>query len=80
MMKLVEGIVHGKTIEVAEDLGIPDGQKVELIVKTPGGTAAAGEGLLRSAGPLPDDSPKDDQILLEIEKSRKSARLRELPE
>ena len=32
MTKLLRGIVHGKTIEVAEDLGMLDGQVVELLV------------------------------------------------
>lgn len=32
MTKLLRGIVHGRTIEVAEDLGLRDGQAVELIV------------------------------------------------
>jgi hypothetical protein len=32
MHKLLRGVVHGRTIEVAEDLGLLDGQAVELIV------------------------------------------------
>lgn len=32
MTKLMHGIVHGKTIELSEDLGLSDGQAVELIV------------------------------------------------
>lgn len=32
MTKLMHGIVHGKTIEVNEDLGLSDGQAVDLIV------------------------------------------------
>ena len=32
MTKVLHGVVHGKTIEVTEDLGIWEGQAVELIV------------------------------------------------
>jgi len=33
MTKTVNGIAHGKTIELEEDLGVPDGQQVEVQVK-----------------------------------------------
>ena len=29
----VSGIVHGKTIELQEDLGLPDGEAVKVIVR-----------------------------------------------
>ena len=32
MTSVLHGVVHGKTIEVSEDLGMLDGQAVELIV------------------------------------------------
>ena len=32
MTKVLHGIVHGRFIEVTEDLGLSDGQAVELIV------------------------------------------------
>jgi len=32
MTKVLRGVVHGKTIEVSEDVGMPDGQAVEIIV------------------------------------------------
>jgi hypothetical protein len=32
MTRVLRGIVHGKIIEVTEDLGMSDGQAVELIV------------------------------------------------
>ena len=32
MNMVLRGVVHGKTIEVSEDLGLSDGQAVELIV------------------------------------------------
>ena len=36
MTQLIHGIVHGKTIELSEDLGLSDGQFVDLIVMPPG--------------------------------------------
>jgi hypothetical protein len=32
MTKVLRGVVHGKTIEITEDLGMWEGQSVELIV------------------------------------------------
>ena len=42
MTKVLHGIVHGRFIEVTEDLGLSDGQAVELIV---------------TAGPSPSPNP-----------------------
>ena len=36
MTQLIHGIVHGKTIELNEDLGLSDGQSVDLVVMPPG--------------------------------------------
>ncbi len=36
MTKMMHGIVHGQTIEVREDLGLSDGQAVDLIVMPAG--------------------------------------------
>jgi hypothetical protein len=36
MTRLLHGIVHGKTIEVTEDLAMWEGQAVELLVMPPG--------------------------------------------
>ncbi len=33
--KTVHGKVHGKTIELEEELGVPEGQEVELEVRMP---------------------------------------------
>ena len=54
MTKVLHGIVHGKFIEVTEDLGLSDGQAVELIV-----TAAP------SSGPHAEEigSPKSPKKL-----------------
>ena len=33
MIKKIHGTVHGNTIEVMEDLGLPEGEQVELTVE-----------------------------------------------
>ena len=33
MNKTIHGIVHGKTIELDEELGVADGQEVEVSIK-----------------------------------------------
>ena len=89
MMKTVHGIVHGKIIQLDEDLGVAEGQKVELQVKTaqprkvlprpppgwrPGGTNTVA-GLLAKSW-----TDEDDQILEEIYQDRKRSSSRETPE
>jgi hypothetical protein len=44
MTRVLHGIVHGKTIEVTEDLGMLDGQVVELIVTAPPESDRTGAG------------------------------------
>ena len=79
MSQVIHGKVHGTTIELYHPLGIPDGQEVELTVQMVSAVAEArssGDGIRRSAGPLPDDSARDDQLLGEIPRLRKSAQAR----
>ena len=65
MTRLTHGIVHGKTIELSEDLGLSDGQAVELIVM-PAGSSATTAAATRSEtsskklpGPPPGWKPSD---------------------
>jgi hypothetical protein len=71
MTKIVHGNVRGKTIELAEDLGLADGQEVEVTVRTVLATQAPGEGLRRTEGALADD-PHWDAIMEEIYRERKT--------
>jgi hypothetical protein len=69
-----QGVVHGRTIELAEDLGLAEGQQVELIVKViPQASRQPGEGFLRTEGALADD-PYWDDIMDEIHRLRKLER------
>lgn len=81
MLKNSHGIVHGKTIELNDDLGIADGEEVEVQVRVVRRTGQWGEGILRCAGAMaPYWTDEDDQILDEIHRDRKRISAREIPE
>jgi hypothetical protein len=73
MTKTIHGKVHGKTIELDEELGVADGQEVEVQVKMIPPARKWGEGILRTAGALADD-PHWDAIMEEIYQARKIVR------
>jgi hypothetical protein len=51
MTRLMHGIVHGKTIELSEDLGLSDGQAVELIVMPAGSSETSAEATRSEVSP-----------------------------
>jgi hypothetical protein len=55
MPQTVHGTVHQNTIRLDEDLGVADGQQVEVELKIIEATKKWGEGILRTAGALADD-------------------------
>lgn len=89
MTKIVQGKVRGNTIELDEDLGVADGQAVEIQVKmlkgkkeVPGpppgwkaGVASATAGMLADSW-----TEEDDRILEEIYQCRKRESRREVSE
>jgi hypothetical protein len=78
-MKTVTGTIRGRTIELADDLGLQDGQEVRVqVTPVPPRTEPWGEGIRRSAGCMPDD-PDFDAVMQEIYLERKRER-REPPE
>jgi hypothetical protein len=79
MTKIIHGKVHGRTIELAEDLGLAEGQEVEVQVSILPPARKWGDGILRTAGALADD-PYWDAIMEEIHQSRKIDRRPELEE
>jgi hypothetical protein len=60
MTKLMHGIVHGKTIELTEDLGLSDGQSVELIVMPSGSSQSTADATRSEVSPkrLPGPPPE----------------------
>ena len=76
MIKPVHGRIHGKTIELDEDLGIADGQEVEVTVTPARPQRPWGEGIKRSAGAAVND-PDFEGVFEQIANDRKSATFRE---
>jgi hypothetical protein len=70
MTRVIHGKVRGKTIELAEDLGLAEGQEVEVRVNVLPPANKWGDGILRTAGALADD-PYWDAIMEEVYQSRK---------
>lgn len=78
MTKLMHGTVHGRTIELNEDLGLAEGQEVEVSVRVANGQPRKpGDGFLRTEGALADDSYWD-AIMAEIYQDRKDDTRREV--
>jgi len=73
MTKVLHGKVHGRTIELGEDLGLAEGQEVEVQVTVLPSPRKWGEGILRTAGALADD-PYWDAIMEEVHRERKLER------
>ena len=60
------GVVHGKTIELDDSPGLPDGQEVLVTVETrqqESGDSASEEGLRRAFGAWADDADGLDEFL-----------------
>ena len=79
MTKTIHGTVHGKIFELDEDLGVAEGQEVEVQMKVVSATTTWGEGLRRSAGALAD-IPGLDEDMQQILRERKTDRFRDVPQ
>lgn len=81
MIKVMQGVVHGTTIELRENPGVADGQEVEITVRVPEAAQAWGDGIRRSAGAMAEFwTDEDDKILEELHQDRKRDSHREIPE
>jgi hypothetical protein len=80
MNKMIQGVIHGNTIELSENPGLADGQSVQVVVQAVEPARLWGEGIRKSAGALADLWTKDDDIILdEIYQDRKRDSHREMP-
>lgn len=71
------GVIHGKTIELDDETGLPDGQHVTITVqpvKADQSSLAPGEGIRRSAGAWADDPEGLDEFLEWNRQQRKIGR------
>ncbi len=73
MTKTLYGKVHGKTIELDEDLGVAEGQAVAVQITIVEPALKWGDGILRSAGGWVD-YPEMDAIMETIYQDRKLER------
>ncbi len=74
---VLRGVVHGKTIELDADTGLPDGQVVAITVQPLGVQVQRlppGEGIRRSAGGWADDPEGLDDYLEWNRQLRKQGR------
>lgn len=73
---VLRGIVHGKTIEIDRELGLPDGQAVTIVVQPTAGGAQLppGEGLRRAFGTWADDAEELENFLEWNRQQRKIGR------
>lgn len=66
-MVTIQGVIHGKTIELEHDSGLPDGQKVQVTVNPLSQEQAErlppGEGLRRAFGAWAEDAEELDEFL-----------------
>lgn len=75
MTRTMHGTVRGKTITFDEELGIPDGQQVEVVVTLAVGGRSWGDGIRNSAGAAAA-VPGFDEAFAELERERKVASFR----
>ena len=75
MTKTIHGKVRGRTIVFDGDVGLTDGQEVEVSLRTitNGHAQSTGGGILRTEGALVED-PYWDSIMDEIYQTRKQER------
>ncbi len=67
----IMGVVHGNSIELEENLGLPDGERVSVVVKR---VLPPGEGLRRSAGGWADAGEELDAWLAQVYRDREHDR------
>jgi hypothetical protein len=74
MKTALTGVVHGNTIQLFEPPGLPDGQRVTVMLHAqPASEALApGEGLRRAAGSW-DDDPEGLEAFLEWNRRQRKA-------
>ncbi len=65
--------IHGKTIELDEDLGVAEGLEVEVQVTIARPARKWGDGILRTAGALADDT-EWDSTMEQIHRQRKGGK------
>jgi len=73
---VLKGVIHGRTIELEQEPGLPDGQSVAVTVHpfVEHGRLPPGEGIRRSAGAWADDPEGLDAFLEQLRQARQQDR------
>lgn len=80
MSQTVQGVIHGKTIELAEDPGFQSGQAVVVVLQSAAERPRVwGDGIRASAG-IAADVPDAEEAWSEVARLRKLGGYRDLPE
>ncbi len=79
---VMKGVVHGRTIELDNEPGLPDGQPVSVTVEVIAAekSQAAFEAFKRAAGGWANDNPEGLEQYLEQTRRQRKVRPREIPE
>ena len=75
---VLTGVIHGRTIELEQEPGLPDGQQVTVVLRPKNEQLAPGEGIRRSFGGWAEDAIQLDEFLEWNRQQRKLGR-RDLP-
>jgi hypothetical protein len=59
----LQGVVRGKMIELPDDTGLRDGQKVRVTVQVIDENHVPGEGLRRAFGACPEEAEELDRLI-----------------
>jgi hypothetical protein len=70
---VLKGVIHGKTIELEHEPGLPDGQSVSIILR-PEEARSGDEGLRRAFGAWADDAQELDEFMERVRQDRKTDR------
>jgi hypothetical protein len=79
MVKQIQGVIHGKTIDLDQDPGIAEGQRVDVKVRVSSTARPWGEGILRSAG-IAAEVPGFDEAFEQVQRDRELATMRNVDE
>lgn len=80
--KTIRGVIHGRTIELDAEPGLPDGQTVSVIVQPVAAknSQEAFEALKRAAGGWENDDPEGLEKYLEWNRQQRKTRRPEISE
>jgi len=81
MNQTLHGVIHGNSIELIGNPGLPEGAEVEVRIIVANKQRQLGDSLDRCAGGLAENwTDEDDRILAELQRDRLSLSHRESPE